>query len=376
MATPIQPPNFGKSVKAAPIAPPTGAPIPFNPNGPPMSRSQVYVSDDTARQMAVIGIGPNDPIPPGLADQIAAVKKKFHADEVVARQEVAAVGATHRLKPPPTRDISELDPRAIAELTAFAQQYKDAASRPAAPAINMPPALAASIAAVERLTPTTTTRGETEVVIEEEIPDPATAGSPASMPSPAASELPADTGTIGRDDTCPKCFHDRRIEFKAEPTKTETHNFVVAILSGQRFFSQASLFGGELIVTFRSLLSREAEAVLQQLRYDTLDGKLTSEAHYMARMGDYRLAMGIAKVADRNGAVIVEIPNETDFGEAEEAEKTHKTIALQMHEWFIDNLAKNETARRIYGQQHRQFQRVHEALEVRAADPNFWNGIG
>lgn len=371
MATPIQPPNFGTSVRSAPVAPPPSAPIPFNPNGPPLSRNQIYVSDDTARQMAVIGIGPNDPIPPNLADQIASVTARFHADEVAARKEVAAIGATNRLKPPPMRDISELDPRAIAELAEFAKQYKEAMSRPQAPAMALPPQIAAAVASVTQMIQPAT-GGETEVVIEEEVPDPA----PAAPATNSAAEPTSDTGAASEDVVCPKCFHDRRVEFKAEPTKEDTRNFVVAILSGQRFFSQASLFGGELIVTFRSLLTREAEAVLQQLRYDMLDGKLASEAHYMARMGDYRLALGIAKVADKNGAPIVEIPNETQFGDVVEQEKTHRTVALQMYEWFIDNLAKNETARRIYGQQHRQFQRMHEALEVRAADPNFWNGIG
>lgn len=363
-------PNFRKPI-GAPVSPPAAASLPpgFVPpaGGLPLQRNKVFVTDDTTRQLQVIGIDDPNLIPPNLADKVAEVTKKFHGEEVAARKEVAAVGATTRIKQGPTRDISELDPQAIAELTVFAKQYADRMKNPQA-ALPLPPQIAAAVNQVESASQ------ETEVVIEEPVAAAAPAGSPASMPQPAAAEPTSDAGAESVPDLCPRCFHDRRVEFKAEPTNIDIRNFVVAILSGKRFYWQTPLFGGQLLVTFRSLTSIETETIFTQLRYDMLDQKLVGEADYFARMADYRLALGIHKVVDAKGGVLTQVDDEIQFDP--DPEKPHETLAAKMHQWFITDIAKHDIARRVYGQQHRQFQRLHETLEVRAADPNFWNGIG
>jgi hypothetical protein len=46
-----------------------------------------------------------------------------------------------------------------------------------------------------------------------------------------------------------------------------------------------------------------------------------------------------------------------------------------MRDWFYKEIVTQEPLRRIIGQQHREFQRLVEALEAMTSDSSFWKGI-
>ena len=90
-----------------------------------MKRGQTYsVTEGTNRQLMLIGVKPGEQPPPNLAEKIEQVRKRFDVDYAAAKAEIDRVGKTERLAKPAMKDLSELPPEAIEELTAFVEEFR------------------------------------------------------------------------------------------------------------------------------------------------------------------------------------------------------------------------------------------------------------
>lgn len=192
-------------------------------------------------------------------------------------------------------------------------------------------------------------------------------------PEPA-TEKPKETVDPSLVVFCPRCGWDMRQKFDVVPTDREKEDFLATLLGGVRFKKKYELFGGRIVVTFRSLLAEENKLIYRQLVLDQQQNKVATEAEWFVQMMDYRLACSLESVADKSGKVLMVIPllEEMAF-EANKDEPLATPLPKQLD--LINKNMAQEATRRLVGTHLRQFQRLVEALEAMALEPNFWNGI-
>jgi len=171
---------------------------------------------------------------------------------------------------------------------------------------------------------------------------------------------------------CPRCGWDMRLKFEVKPTDKDKEDFLVALLGGVRFKKTYELFGGKMLVTFRSMLAEENKLLYRQLTLDQQQQKITTEAEWFVQMMDYRLACSLETIRDQTGKVVFDVPElpGTDFVAG--SNKTHLADQLAL---LNSSVLAQEVTRRLVGMHLRQFQRLVEALEAVAAEPSFWTGI-
>lgn len=192
---------------------------------------------------------------------------------------------------------------------------------------------------------------------------------------PTLSDVVAETSPAAAPQViafCPRCGWDMRLKFEVKPTDKDKEDFLVALLGGVRFKKTYELFGGKMLVTFRSMLAEENKLLYRQLTLDQQQQKITTEAEWFVQMMDYRLACSLETIRDQNGKVVFDVPElaGTDFVAG--SNKTHLADQLAL---LNSSVLAQEVTRRLVGMHLRQFQRLVEALEAVAAEPSFWTGI-
>lgn len=363
--TPPKSPSFSRRPVA--VAPASG-PL-RSPNGPPLRAGQTYVSDDVRKQLAVVGWRDGDDIPEQLPTVLADIQQRYGA----TKQEIAAVGGTTRLSKPKSINIADLPPEARQEIQTFLEQSKVLASQAAKQAevqakrdAMVPPNASESVrAAIEK-------HADKLVVIDDDEEPLSNRPLPVAAAAAEPPPQPADD-TPAVDPVCPQCGYDCRVPFDIVITPQDTMAHTAAMLDPSptsRFRKAVAFFDGKLTVVFRSLLTREAEAARLQTRKDVMDGLIVGEAEYYMNLFAYRLAMGIEKVLDKDGAPTVEIPPFADIPDEEGAENKLRRLV----EYVDAEVLHQESLKHLVGQHHRRFGRLIEALEAQSADPNFCLG--
>jgi len=171
---------------------------------------------------------------------------------------------------------------------------------------------------------------------------------------------------------CPRCSWNLSVKFDVKPTDRDKEDFLATLLGETRFKKTYELFGGKISVVFRSLYAEENKMVYRQLVLDQNNGRVATEAEWFTQMMDYRLACSLETILDKDKKpihVFPELsltPENTTNGEStpipDQLNRANKALA-------------QEVTRRLVGTHLRQFQRLVEALEAMALEPNFWNGI-
>lgn len=173
---------------------------------------------------------------------------------------------------------------------------------------------------------------------------------------------------------CQRCGWDMRQKFEVVPTDRDKEDFLATLLGGARFKKKYELFGGRIVVTFRSLMAEENKLVYRQLVLDQQKNKVATEAEWFVQMMDYRLACSLETISDKNGKVIASIPTLDEMPFTQDKDEPLATSLPKQLELINKHLAQ-EATRRLVGTHLRQFQRLVEGLEAMALEPNFWNGI-
>ena len=169
---------------------------------------------------------------------------------------------------------------------------------------------------------------------------------------------------------CPRCGWDMRNKFDVVPTDRDKEDFLATLLGGTRFKKKYELFGGRVVVTFRSVLAEENKLIYRQLVQDQQNGTVNTEAEWFVQLMDYRLACALDTITDKNGKVLSSVP-ELDMA----ASTKEKTGLVEQLDMINKNILAQEATRRLVGMHLRQFQRLIEAIEAMAVEPSFWNGI-
>lgn len=168
---------------------------------------------------------------------------------------------------------------------------------------------------------------------------------------------------------CPRCSWNLGVKFDVTPTDRDKEDFLATLLGETRFKKTYELFGGKLSVVFRSLHAEENKLVYRQLVLDQNSGRVATEAEWFTQMMDYRLACSLESILDKDKNPLHVFP-ELDLTKVE---KDETPIPAQLAR--VNKPLAQEVTRRLVGTHLRQFQRLVEALEAMALEPNFWGGI-
>ncbi len=206
---------------------------------------------------------------------------------------------------------------------------------------------------------------------------------PAATPAPAPAPQPVDPADIPVTSApmvilpfCPRCGWDMRQKFEVTVTEADKQDFLVATLGSQRFQRRFDIFGGKMVLVFRTLLAEENRLIMRQLVLDQQTKDVATEDEWFLRLMEYRLACSLEAVLDGKDKPLHVIPTLAEYPHTPPPERPLETALVSLRTHVNDKVLAQEVTRRIAGQHLRQFQRLVEALEAMALEPSFWEGIG
>jgi hypothetical protein len=314
----------------------------------------MYASDFTKKTLEQFGWKDGDAIPAELGQLMLSMKETLPAST-----RIDVLIDKEKMTPEQVEKVTAM----LKAAKAFAKAKKERQELDAQTATMAPGVAEAYTQFVE----------ESPQIIDDR--DEATTAVPATPP-PSAENAPVPAASTPASDLlpvttfCPRCGGDMRAKFDVVPTDRDKEDFLATLLGGTRFKKKYELFGGRVVVTFRSVLAEENKLIYRQLVQDQQNGTVNTEAEWFVQLMDYRLACALDTIADKNGKILSAVP-ELDMS-ASTKDKTG--LAEQLHT-INTNILAQEATRRLVGLHLRQFQRLIEAIEAMAVEPSFWNGI-
>lgn len=352
----------------------------------PIAKDKAILTDQTRKNLELIGWEEGDDIPPALGKRIAAMKKAREAE--LEKADHGFEPGT-KVKIDRTINLADLPQEKQDELRQVLAEHKaemqiQAAQDEADQAIHKTiPGADPSVFAAAQTAKSANLPGmpEVELVYKEPENAPQPAAAPEPAPAPADPEDTEDTeqdaGADAAPHYCPRCMYDVNDEFSLNPSEHDRKLFMASLLGTNRFTKAYELSDGALVVMLRSLTTREVDLVFKQMQLDANAGLITGEGDWFLRLERYRTLCCLVNVKNAEGAILVEVPPLFELpytGEADEKGIVEETRLVVLTEWFVANVIKTESMRRIISQHYRDFTRLVEAMEAQTAEPDFWKG--
>jgi hypothetical protein len=321
-----------------------------------------YVSDFTKRTLQQFGWEQGDPLPASFGDMLAAVRDRTPPTKTTGLIVDIALMSED--------DISIIkESLAAAKVAVVAEQKRQHLDAATAGLPASARAIYSKITEEEDQKPQIIDDREDSSSLP--LPPPAQPTAPITSPYmpevTAAAEPPPAI-------VCPRCTWNMRQEYEVTITDFDKEAFVAITLGGERFKKTFSLLKDKYSITLRSLLAEENTIIHHQLLLDQKDGDFLSDTEWYLRMFEYRLACSIAQI-EVLGQLQRPIPELSEVSGMQLPNKTddkQKSALLRLREYVLNDQLKSELTRRLVSTQFRQFQRLYEALEAMALEPNFW----
>lgn len=206
-------------------------------------------------------------------------------------------------------------------------------------------------------------------------PDATPAAAPETEPDEIMTPLDPAPPPMVMLPFCQRCGYDNRQKFDIQVTDLDKQDFLAAVLGNKRFKRDFELMGGNLVLTFRTPLADENKLLHRQLVFDQHAGRVVTEAEWFTQMIEYRMAVSLDKISDKNGKILSVVPEMSEFKYTPPPDEPLQTPLVAMLAYVNTTVLAHEVIRRLAGQHLRHFQRVVEALEAMALEPSFWHGI-
>lgn len=390
---------------APPAAPPPEPAIPagapdLTRKGPPLRPGEVYrpasvtatapagMTQAEFDSLTAAGWSPGQQITP----QVLEAARQAAAD--------VAAGGPPPLDPstPPASLDAALKAGTPAQRSKLAEEAKAAAATP----VNPPPAVASFRPAPAVPPPPATTvnlrpGGEPQPpakrlrfldVPDDQAPQPSPPGPPpAPEPPPAPPE--SDAGAAAPAAHCPQCGWDLKRPTDPEPEYAEKMAYLATVVlgDGRPYTREFDLLGGRLRLTFRTLTTRETDAIYRQAAKDHRDG-LINDAEVFEQIQRYRMYLSLRKArgdaagTDRPG-LDADLPDGLDPASAPNADAhwapaggAAEDLLRRVEDLVLRAVLNNESLTRLAYQACARFNREVARLEGAAANPDFWKATG
>lgn len=330
--------------------------------------AEVGGESEAMQTLRRIGWTEGQPIPESLKGQLDAAV--LAANEEIA---AAAIPQTTDIGSKPveldTKDISELSPEKQREVE---QTLKDVLAGPVGP--QAPPVPTQQLepptpsAALDELEKATQLRQVTPTVkTADDFPN-------------QQDRMESDTGTSELARNCQHCGWDLAMPDPTEPTDNEKHTFLQSVLGMQTFTQSYPLLGGNVMVRFRTLTTREIDACYQQLYRERDRGELVSDLDFVERITRLRLYLQIQRYYTKDGTKFDHDlpdglskstnPNAEVCWDQDMPDTQEPLLLIEKH--LQDNVLVNETVSRIVLQACNRFNRLVSKLEAMVDNENFW----
>lgn len=149
---------------------------------------------------------------------------------------------------------------------------------------------------------------------------------------------------------------------KVKVTDEEKEAFFKAFLADKPFTLTEKLFDGQFSVTFKSLDVQDSTDVFEQLRRDQTAGDITTDAVYMMRLTNYRLANAISEI---NGESFQKEVNRKDYKPVDGNDSYLKAKAAVFKNWPVFKLSAFAEAFKTF-----EDKILHLTQEIQTE--NFW----
>ena len=190
---------------------------------------------------------------------------------------------------------------------------------------------------------------------------------------------PHDQSQTQHLEHCPHCGWDLAIQDDVEVTESDKQEFLQAILGHQTFVRTYPLFNGRLRVSFRTLATREVDAIYNQVYAEYQRNEFSSELDFMERVNRLRLFLQLQALQSEQ---TYELPDgftpQTNPGASAHwkfPENTQEPLKL-VEDYVFNNLLTTEVLDRLARRTLARFNRLVGKLEDTVDNSDFWGPTG
>ena len=196
------------------------------------------------------------------------------------------------------------------------------------------------------------------------------------------ADIPADsTGSNPPMQTCPHCNWDMSLPVIAEPTYDEKMGFLHSVLGQKTFTHQYEIFGGKVVVRFRTLTTKEMDIIYQQVFAERETGEITTIQDYWEKVNRYKLYLQLTYLAAVDGSFTHSLPegyspesnpHATEYHKFKPANPDH-TYLPEIENHVLEEVLRTETIQRSVNTICARFNRLVAKLEAMIDNSDFWN---
>jgi len=212
-------------------------------------------------------------------------------------------------------------------------------------------------------------------------PPPVAEASPLLKSEEEGDDAVADAGTEAYLESCPHCGWDLAQPTVVDPTSDEKMGFLHSVLGQKTFIQQYDLFGGKVVVRFRTLTTKEMDVIYNFVFKQRETGVITTVQDYWEKVNRYRLYLQLVHLSATDGSFTHTLPDSysretnsyaTDFWQFP-AYDPEMGYLEQIEEKVLTEVLRTETIQRTISTYCARFNRLVSKLEVMIDSSDFWS---
>jgi len=336
--------------KAVPVAPAAAPPV-WQNRMPLPAGSVMSLSPGEQADLERLGWKPGDPVP-DLTEAVEQVR-------LAAENAPLPDASLPVIKPGQVVNIEDLPPERQAELMAQVQQMVANGRQLEAMQANF--VQSPSDPSVNKAIETVQAGQDTyNVTLTEPVPE---------APQPELSTA------APVKHTCDNCGWGEALQQEiVEVSDLDKQNFLAMLIGDVRFIREYTLFGGQVVVAFRSLTQQELDMCITQATYDARDGEIVADYDIIRTSRNYELALSLHRL--QLGARAVTMPFIQDVQADEKtADGRPQTKVKSYYQYVMRQHLHKEALFRATQVVRDKFVKLQTRLEANMHSPDFYSGI-
>jgi len=176
--------------------------------------------------------------------------------------------------------------------------------------------------------------------------------------------------------TCSRCGFPADMGDVVEVTESDKLNFLQSLLGLVPFMRTYKLFGGNLVVTVRSLSPYEVDACFRQIYFDGKYGRVVTHIDEQENLIRYRAALQLVEIHGPN--LQLTMPKSLKEWEAalsknqRKGEESDDTVIKSVWDRFVEQIDHSESLHRTLISTVGLFNQLVLKMEANSENPDFW----
>ena len=184
-------------------------------------------------------------------------------------------------------------------------------------------------------------------------------------------------GALAPMPNCPRCDFPLHLEETVEVTESDKLNFLQALLGLTQFKKTYHLYGGNLIISLRSLTPEEVDTCFRQVFSDAAHGRVATRSDEHENLVRYRTVLQIVSMQGDNldlklPGSLAEWVDSLSPEKRKELEKEDDTPMVSIWSRFMDKINHSESIHRTLLSAVGNFNQLVNKLEANKDTEDFW----